>query len=267
MVNANLKVELFHLRPWSFSKVQKAKKCQYEFYFRYVEKLKPLERADFFVLGSGVHFVLENALLRALKEGKPLSEANLTDFALRFKEVEPSADVSKIAQFFPNILKFVNGQLRRLKGSSFFEPEVELAVDSSFNLSSYFSGEVFMRGKLDFVFERDGTLYIVDHKTSRSLEFDNRVKTQLRWYALLASVKFPSFERFALELHNVRYGTIQRIIFTQRDIKLFKKRLIPLIAQVEGELSGKSFSQLLPSPREENCRWCEYRHVCPAVTP
>ena len=262
MVDTSLKVELSHLRPWSFSKVQKAKKCQYEFYFRYVAKVEPLEKADFFILGSGVHFVLENALLRALKEGKPLSKSNLLDFARAFKESEPGADLEKISHFFPNILKFVNGQLKRIDRGAFFEPEIELAVDPSFNLSSYFSGSVFLRGKLDLVFEKDGFLYIVDHKTSRSTDFDNRVKTQLRWYALLAKVKFPEFERFALELHNVRYGTIRRVIFTAKEIEAFKKRLIPLLEEVERGFLNKDFSQLNPSPGEL-CRWCEYRHVCP----
>lgn len=264
MVDTNLKVELSHLRPWSFSKVQKAKKCQYEFYFRYVAKVEPLEKADFFILGSGVHFVLENALLRALKEGKPLNRQSLLKFARTFKESEPSADIDKISQFFPNILKFVNGQLRRI-GRRFFKPEIELAVDSSFNLSSYFSGDVFLRGKLDLVFEKDGFLYIVDHKTSRSTEFDNKVKTQLRWYALLAKVKFPEFDHFALELHNVRYGTIRRVIFASKEIEAFKKKLLPLIDEVERSYLGKDFSALSPSPGEL-CRWCEYRHVCPAVS-
>jgi putative RecB family exonuclease len=264
MVDTSLKVELSHLRPWSFSKVQKARKCQYEFYFRYVAKAEPLEKPDFFILGSGVHFVLENALLRALRDGKPLSRSNLLDFARAFKESEPKADLDRISHFFPNILKFVNGQIKRIGKGAFFEPEIELAVDSSFNLSSYFSGGVFLRGKLDLVFEKDGFLYIVDHKTSRSTDFDNRVKTQLRWYALLARVRFPRFERFALELHNVRYGTIRRVIFTAREIEAFRKRLLPLIEEVEREFLGRDFSLLTPSPGEQ-CRWCEYRHLCPAA--
>jgi len=265
MFNAELKVELPHLRPWSFSKVQKAKKCQYEFYFRYVAKAEPLEKADFFILGSGVHFVLENALLRVLREGKPLNENNLLEFARAFKESEPGADLNKISHFFPNILKFVNGQLKRIGKGAFFEPEIELAVDSSFNLSSYSSGGVFLRGKLDLVFEKDGFLYIVDHKTSRSTAFDNRIKTQLRWYALLARVKFPRFERFALELHNVRYGTIKRVIFTAKEIELFRQKLIPLLKEIEKSFLNKDFSLLTPSPGEL-CRWCEYRHICPAVS-
>ncbi|WP_456455639.1 RecB family exonuclease [Thermovibrio sp.] len=252
-----------NLRPWSFSKVQKAKKCQYEFFFRYVEKIKPLSKADFLVLGSAVHFVLENALNRVFKEGAPLQKKHLLLFAEKFKEEEPLTDVKRVEEFFPNILKFVNAQLRKAKESSLISSEMELAVDSSFNLVPYSCERVFMRGKLDFIFERGGTLFIVDHKTSRSWEFNNKVKTQLRWYALLASVKYPEFERFALEVHNVRYGTIKRVIFSKRELSAFKERLLFHINLVEKELNGKSFNQLTPSPSEINCRWCEYRHVCP----
>ena len=265
MISYEKVVSLSHLRPWSFSKVQKAKKCQYEFFFRYVEKLEPLTRADFLILGSGVHFVLENALNTVFKDGKPIRKELLSDFAHRFKEMEPDADLSQITPFFPNIVKFVNGQLRRVERSSLVASEIELAVDGNFNPVDYSSGDVFLRGKLDFIFSKGDTLYIVDHKTSKSWEFNNRIKTQLRWYALLASVKFPQFERFALEVHNVRYGTVNRVIFNLKELEIFKENLIPKISSVEEELKGRSFGELSPNPSEFNCRWCEYRHVCPLV--
>lgn len=258
-------VSIFHLRPWSFSKVQKANKCQYEFFFRYVERIEPLTRADFLILGSGVHYVLENALNTVFKSGKPIKKDLLSDFASRFKEMEPEADVSVISSFFPNIVRFVNGQLRRVEKSSFVASEIELAVDEGFRPVDYSSNSVFLRGKLDFVFSRGNTLYIVDHKTSRSWEFNNRIKTQLRWYALLASVKYPEFDRFALEVHNVRYGTISRVLFNRKEIEMFREALISKIFFFEEELEGKVFEELSPSPSESNCRWCEYRHVCPVV--
>ena len=264
-LNQDRVISVKHLRPWSFSKVQKAKKCQYEFFFRYVEKLEPLTRADFLILGSGVHFVLENALNTVFKERKPIRKELLSEFAYQFKEIEPEADLSLITSFFPNIVKFVNGQLRRVERSSLVASEIELAVNEKFEPVSYGSGSVFLRGKLDFIFSKGDTLYIVDHKTSKSWEFNNRVKTQLRWYALLASVKYPQFERFALEVHNVRYGTVNRVIFSLKELELFKLNLVPKIVFTENELTGKSFGELSPSPSEQNCRWCEYRHVCPLV--
>jgi len=258
-------VDITHLRPWSFSKVQKAKKCQYEFYFRYVEKLKPAEKAEFLILGSGVHYILESALNTAFKRLKPLNKELLFYFAENFKKEEPEADLKKLKEFFPNILKFVNGQLRRAGESRLVASEVELAANREFEPVSFGSKEVFLRGKLDFVFSKGDTLYIVDHKTSRSYDFDNKVKTQLRWYALLAKVKFPQFKRFALELHNVRYGTVKRIIFSENDLKAFRLKLLPIIETIEDEFLGKSFSDLVPAPCESNCRWCDYRHICPAV--
>jgi len=254
------------LRPWSFSKVQKAKKCQYEFYFKYVERIEPKEKADFLVLGNGIHFVLENALNVAFKRKKPINKEVLYYFAKLFKREEPEIDFKTMETFFPNILKFVNGQLRRVEGSSILASEVELAVDDSFSSVNFRSERVFMRGKLDFLFSKGDTLYIVDHKTNKSSDFSNKIKTQLRWYALLASVKFPQFSKFALEVHNVRYGTVNRIIFTSRDIEGFKLKLVPLIGILESDLLGKGFRELQPNPSELNCRWCEYRSICPEAS-
>ena len=260
----DLIVELSHLRPWSFSKVQKAKRCQYEFFFRYVQKVEPLKRADFLLLGSGVHFVLENALNAVFKREKPLSKELLLYFAKEFKRLEPDADIKEIETFFPNVLKFVNGQLRRAGRAKVRYSELELAVDRELKPVDYRSDGVFLRGKVDFTFSSGETLYLIDHKTNRSRDFDNKIKTQLRWYALLASVRFPNFQRFALEVHNVRYGTVNRIIFTRRDLLAFKLKLFPIIETLEEEFLGKRFEELEPTLSPQ-CKWCEFRHVCPAV--
>lgn len=261
------KIDMTHLRPWSYSKVQKAKRCQYAFYWNYVEKREPLEKADFLLLGSGVHFVLENALNVAFKMGKPPDIDMLSYFVENFKREEPRANVNEIAKFFPNVLSYVNRQLRRAYKCKFVASELELAVDKKFNVLSDFSSESgFLRGKIDFIFSIGDTLFIVDHKTNRSRQFNNRIKTQLRWYALLASAKFPQFKCFVLEVHNVRYGTVNRFVFDAVDLKLFKLKLLPIIDSVEEEFVGKSFSELLPSPSEFNCRWCDFRHICRFAT-
>jgi len=257
-------IDLSHLRPWSFSKVQKAKRCAYDFYWSYVDKKEPAERADFFILGSGVHFILENAIETVFKRCKPLNYETLNYFFEKFRKCEPEISYEKVKPFFPNILNYVNGQLRRIEKIKFFFSEVDLCINRQFEPIDFNGEEAFIRGKLDFIFALDDTLYIVDHKTNRSREFSNKLKTQLRWYALLASAKFPQFKKLALEIHNVRYGTVQRVIFTETDIRNFQLKLLPIIEMVEMEFVDKSFSQLIPSPSSANCRWCDFRHICPA---
>ncbi|WP_022847743.1 MULTISPECIES: RecB family exonuclease [unclassified Desulfurobacterium] len=263
-INENIYIDIKHLRPWSFSKIQKAKRCAYDFYWTYVEKQEPAERADFFILGSGVHYILENAINTVFKRQKPLNYNVLKYFFEQFKQKEPSIEYERVKPFMPKILNYVNGQLRRLGKIHFFHSEVELCINREFVPAGFNGQEAFIRGKLDFVFAQDDTLYIVDHKTNRSREFSKRMKTQLRWYALLAKAKYPEFKKLALEVHNVRYGFVKRVIFTDTDILHFKLRLVPIIEMVEEEFFGKSFADLTPSPSSTNCRWCDFRHICPA---
>jgi putative RecB family exonuclease len=259
-------VRIEHLRPWSFSKVQKAKRCQYEFFWRYVERREPLEKPEFMAIGSGVHFVIENALGFAVRNGRPVDRKLLQKFARAYADSEPVVTVESLEAFFPNIVKYVNAQLKRFHRSGFVELEFGMAVDERLEPAGGFkSSRVFLRGKVDLMFSKEDLLYIVDHKTGRGRDFDNKTKTQLRWYALLAGTFFPEFHRFALELHNVRYGTVRRFIFTRRDLDSFKVRLLPIIGMIEDELANRSFEELKPSPSEENCRWCDYRHICPAA--
>ncbi len=263
-MEVDIKISLEHLRPWSFSKVQKAKRCQYEFYWTYVEPQEPAERAEFLLIGNGVHFILENALETVFKRKRPLNYDLLNYFLEKFRTLEPSIKKESVKPFFPNILRYANAQLRRIGKLRFYHSELSLSMDREMlPLKDFEAKEVFLRGKLDFVFGTEDTLYIVDHKTNRNRDFSNRIKTQLRWYALLASSFFPEFERFALEVHNVRYGTVNRFIFTRSDVLDFKLRLIPLIDMLEEEFLGKSIEELLPSPHSTVCRWCDFRHICP----
>jgi len=262
MNSLDLRVGIEHLRPWSFSKVQKAKRCQYDFYWTYVNPQEPAEKADFFLIGSGVHFIMENALETAFKRRRPLNYDLLHYFLEEFRKVEPGVDVDSVKPFFPNILSYANAQVRRIRKLKFFHSELELSTDREFNpLNSFDEKSAFLRGKIDFTFAVEDTLYIVDHKTNRKRELSNRIKTQLRWYALLAASYFPQFERFSLEVHNVRYGTVNRFIFSKMDIVNFKLKLVPLIEMLEEELEGKSFEELTPSPGPA-CRWCDFRHIC-----
>ncbi|WP_457568545.1 RecB family exonuclease [Desulfurobacterium sp.] len=256
-------IEIKHLRPWSFSRIQKARKCTYDFYWSYVEKQKPAERADFFILGSGIHYILENAINTVFKRRKPLNYDVLKYFFEQFRHKEPSLNYEKVKPFLPKILTYANAQLRRMGKIQFFHSEVELCINREFAPTGFNGKEAFIRGKLDFVFAQEDTLYIVDHKTNRNRDFSKRIKTQLRWYALLAKAKYPEFKKLALEVHNVRYGTVRREIFTENDILNFRLKLVPIIEMVEEELLGKSFKDLTPSPSSANCRWCDFRHICP----
>ncbi len=259
----NEPITINHLRPWSFSRIQKAKRCQYDFYFTYVKKLKPAQKADFFVIGSGVHFVLENALNFIVNKGQMVNRDKLYEFACNFSDTEPLADIKDIEPFIPSIMRFVNGQLRRLPRVSFAKSELALSIDDKFRpVDSFNSSDVFLRGKLDFVFGEGDTLYIVDHKTNRNSDFSNRMKTQLRCYAMLAKARFPQFKKFILELHNVRYGSIRRFVFTDNDLKGFELKFLSIVSSLEDELLGKTFDDLVAS-RSSNCKWCDYRDVCP----
>ncbi len=251
------------MRPWSFSRVHKAKTCPFAFYFAYVEGLEPAPKADFFKIGSGVHFLLENALRAAFLKKSYISKENLRSLLLEYLRQEPDLQEKDYEPFFHNIVRYVNSHLLRMRDYSFFAAELELSVGDSFEPLPYNAKDAFLRGKLDLVYVRDKRVFIVDHKTNRSREFSNRLKTQLRWYALLAKSKFPEFSDFILEVHNVRYGTCRRFVFTDTDIDNFKLKLTSVIRELEEELEGKTLSELKPNPSYSNCKWCDFRHVCP----
>lgn len=105
----------------------------------------------------------------------------------------------------------------------------------------------------------NGTIYIVDYKTSRIALTKNEaeVDEQLSMYALVAKYLLPEYENVVLQLQYVRLGEFVSSTRTDEELETFKNWLIHMYNQIKNDIS--------PKPTlNKYCGWCDSRHGCTA---
>lgn len=129
-----------------------------------------------------------------------------------------------------------------------------LAVEEPFRLEL---GRYTLMGTLDRVDELpDGTLQIVDYKTTRTPPVEPDT-FQLDLYQLgLAAKTGRLAERVVFEY--LRHGTRRVALLDDRNIRPTLERVERIVAAVEGD------DVLAPNPGE-HCRRCDYIDYCPAL--
>lgn len=159
-----LKLDDVALGAWSFSKLKVLKKCPFQFYLKYIAKLKVIreqsnELAD---NGSAVHRVLE-----LLVRGKSMTDS----FAIakkEFAEKIPEAQWNeKVASCEYNMMEFMN-RLERFEASNPFKrvmTESKVAVTRDFEPTGFFANDCWYRGIIDLVIQlKNDDAIIIDHK-------------------------------------------------------------------------------------------------------
>ena len=256
-------IQLFHLRPWSYSKLRRVTTCEFAFFWQYVLNVKP-PRSEALVIGSGIHYILEKALDESLLKGSFVGERRLKEFLSEFCEREKIKE-EKLLKFIPNISRFVKAHIRKLDKESFevIGTEKQFVVDEYFEpLKEFNDKRAFIRGKLDFILFKNGTVKVVDHKTSIGISNVERAFTQLKIYAVLAMESLPPARSFILELHNVKKGEVSRRIYDIEQLVAFREKLRRKILSIEEALKGKGPLSLKPATSKSVCEYCDFKNIC-----
>lgn len=177
---------------WSYSRVNSFDNCPYGWYLTYIYKA-PKNRQFFSDFGKLVHEILEK-----FYKGEIKKEDMLTEFLVRYpKDVQGIRPPEKVVQ------GYLKGGLEYLKS---FEPLPFKCLGVEMELEFELRGHKFI-GLVDFLGEKDGELYIVDHKskklyprsrrktpTKNDKEIDAMVK-QLYLYAYGIKEKYGKFPK------------------------------------------------------------------------
>jgi len=134
------------------------------------------------------------------------------------------------------------------------EVELELAFDKDWKLVSWFAKDVYVRVKMDVVhtidFLRDKTIFIIDYKTGKVREEQDKEQGEL--YAIGAFLKNPAAEWVQADFWYLDEGVITSETYTRSQLKKlqakWKKKARPL-------LNDRIFA---PKPGN-HCRWCHFR--------
>jgi ATP-dependent exoDNAse (exonuclease V) beta subunit len=260
-------------RTESPSSINTYKQCARKYYYQYVEKL-PTGTSIHLVRGGIVHKVLEDFYAADMDDAAAHSfkflHLRVLSLLQRYwtqDKVLPTLGLSKeeLKAFYDESVFMVQNWFNRFKnrmearigqGESFKEAYLNLVPKRE---EEYLSESYMVKGYIDVVHETDGTVMILDYKTSKDDHITPAYKLQLAIYALLYEEKHgrkPDYVGIDF------LKSVERILTVDEDLIKHAKFEIEQIHASTGSNNMHDYRQN-PSPL---CKWrsgqCDFYDVC-----
>ena len=246
---------------YSHSRLSAFEQCPLRFKFRYIDKIKEIEKSIETHLGSAVHDTLE-WVYNSVKEKKiPTIEEVITYYADKWQE-SYSEDILIVKKeisskdYFNKGVEFLVGYYQ--KHSPFEDGTIECEKKIVIELDS--KGEYKIQGFIDrLVYNLEtGEYEVHDYKTGNSLprkeSFEN--DRQLALYSIAIKNEFGEEKEVCLIWHYLAHGHKICSRRTNEQLDKLKKDTLELIKKIE---ATKEF----PSQKSVLCNWCSYKKICP----
>lgn len=199
-----------------------------------------------FRFGRAYHTALQLWLSKGNEQDSPQA---LCEIAIRD---EPGFPIERTAELERMVIDYIRSvdraALRR-------EWDVEVEVE----LERVADGVAILTGRADRIdVSKDGrTVRLPDYKTNWQLAQEKEPPFQLMYYGSLAARKYLSAERFILELHGARQGSVQSWTLSVDDIEEWWERMTTRLEQVLRD-------EKRPTGGEQ-CHGCEKVWTCSAA--
>ncbi len=251
---------------FSYSKMGMYKECPQKYKFRYVHML-PEQPKYYFAFGSALHAVMEFIYNPAKPAFPTLDEAlaffdttwNKTSFEQKGyasvdKELEGYAEGRRILETY-----------YAANADNFKHP---LSVETKSTLDIDGLSLISILDRMDYL--GDGKIKILDYKTGKTVQ---REPDQLYMYQkvvenspvikAIVQAKDPAVKTVQVgELSFYHLPTLTELKFERApDKEIFE--FWQGVLQIADKIRAGQFS---PTPGENQCRWCDYRNICPVFT-
>ncbi len=251
---------------FSYSKMGMYKECPQKYKFRYVHML-PEQPKYYFAFGSALHAVMEFIYNPAKPAFPTLDEAlaffdttwNKTTFEQKGyasvdKELEGYAEGRRILEMY-----------YAANADNFKHP---LSVETKSTLEIDGLSLISILDRMDYL--GDGKIKILDYKTGKTVQ---REPDQLYMYQkvvenspvikAIVQAKDPAVKTVQVgELSFYHLPTLTELKFERApDKEIFE--FWQGVLQIADKIRAGQFA---PTPGENQCRWCDYRNICPVFT-
>ncbi len=251
---------------FSYSKLGMYKECPQKYKFRYIHML-PEQPKSYFAFGTALHEVMEyiynpaNASFPTLEQALVFFEKywNRTSF-----EQKGYASAEKELAGFAEGRRIIENYYAKY-AASFFHP---LSVEMKSTLEMDGLNLISILDRIDYL--GDGKIKILDYKTGKAVP---REPEQLYMYQKVAE-NSPAIKALVQQrdpgVKELRVGqlsfyhlpTLEEVTFERvPDKEIFE--FWQGVLQVADKIRAGKFE---PTPGENQCRWCDYRNICPVFT-
>lgn len=251
---------------FSYSKMGMYKECPQKYKFRYVHMI-PEQPKYYFAFGSALHEVMEY-IYNPNQPAFPTLEQALSFFENHWNktsfEQKGYASVEKELAGFAEGRRIIEEYYAK-HAASFVHP---LSVEMKSTLDMDGLSLISILDRIDYL--GDGKIKILDYKTGKTVQ---REPDQLYMYqkvvenspavkALVQKVDPGVSELRVGQLSFYHLPTLQEMTFERApDKEIFS--FWQGVLKVADNIRAGKFD---PTPGENQCRWCDYRNICPVFT-
>lgn len=248
------------LGPWSYSKMKSLQNCPFQFYLKYVHKMKTeFVQSPEALVGSAAHkileyFVIGKPLTSSYKEVKQEFEAKMSpELWERVEQLEFS-----ISEFKRRLDEF--DRMHRIKRMF---AEIRIGVTKDFEPTTFFADDVFFRGIVDLtLLLENGDAVFIDHKKGGSAEFGIKNYTQqLDSQKILFHGGITPINGATAGIHFIEAGQIRLgVHHTREEIENTLKHnlLLNIDSAIHRVIELGYFKHLSCSA----CKWCDFAVPC-----
>ena len=251
---------------FSYSKMGMYKECPQKYKFRYVHML-PEQPKYYFAFGSAMHAVMEFIFDPARPTFPSLQEA-LQFFDVTWSkttfEQKGYASAEKELAGYAEGRQIIESYYAK-NASSFVHP---LSVEMKSTLDIDGLSLISILDRMDYL--GGGKIKILDYKTGKTVQ---REPDQLYMYQKvvensptilkLVQTKDPAVKEVRVEqLSFYHLPTLQEMTFDRapdKEIFSFWQKVLTIADNIRA-------GHFDPTPGESQCRWCDYRNLCPVFT-
>ncbi len=250
----------------SYSKMGMYKECPQKYKFRYVHLL-PEQPKYYFAFGSALHAVME-FIYNPAKSAFPTLDEALAFFETTWSkttfEQKGYASVDKELEGYAEGRRILETYYAA-NADNFKHP---LSVETKSTLDIDGLSLISILDRMDYL--GDGKIKILDYKTGKTVQ---REPDQLYMYQkvvenspiikAIVQAKDPSVKTVQVgELSFYHLPTLTELKFERApDKEIFE--FWQGVLQIADKIRAGQFS---PTPGENQCRWCDYRNICPVFT-
>lgn len=266
-----VKLDDISLGPWSHSKLKTLEKCPLQFFLKYVVKAKlPKELAELqdssaADTGSAAHKILEHIFSgHEVPRAYALAKAEFVPDKLSEEMWE-----ERIVGVEGNIISFkdrIDSFKRRHKVKKIYQ-EVRIGVTRDWKKTTFFAGDVWLRGVIDFVILlENGDILLIDWKYGPPANAGIRFYTQqLDSYGPLFNYGVTAIKGMTSGIGFIRDGEI--ILGEYKDEDAISNKLKNTVMwNIEGAIEQVKTDGKFEKKVGSHCTYCEFAPWCKSRT-
>lgn len=259
---ASLSMDKYSLGPWSISKLKCLQKCPFQFYLKYVLKVKVpqdiLGKTDSLSadIGSAGHRVLELLVL-----GKDIPTAfKLTKNEFVPKKLTEEQWDEHVTNMEMSVIGFQE-RIQKLERNYKIKrvlTELRMGVTKDWEGTGFFDDNVYFRGIIDLVIQLENLdIIIIDHKTGGGEGSIKVYADQLDSYKALFHKGMTPVRGAQAGIHFIRAQDVKMGSYSPVE-EIEKKIIARLEWSLEGAVDSIKELGFWKHVRGPHCKWCDF---------